>query len=101
MPRRFDPASHPALLRYTLLSLLQEAGEEVGAAILKSAAGKVLRAPVGGNELRKQLAWLHRHGLVSRSETDGVITGAYITERGIDIATGAETMLGVAPPEPD
>lgn len=55
---------------------------------------------VSADRLEADLWWLHEQGLVERNAAEGV-TVATLTVRGLDVATGAATVPGVARPGPE
>lgn len=85
--------------RIVLDSLRQDADYSINESVLRS----ILREfgfTVSCDRLRTDLAWLVEQGLVTTSETSGVMV-AKITNRGVDVAAGCIVLPGVARPEPE
>jgi DNA-binding GntR family transcriptional regulator len=85
--------------RIVLDALRQDADYSINESLLRG----VLRQfgfSVSRDLMRTDLAWLVEQGLITSSETGGVLV-ARITNRGDDVASGCIIVPGVARPEPE
>jgi len=85
------------------LAILRHLGEAAGGCANDSLLHGImldLGLALSRDQLRTELSWLSEQRLVElRRPKDGVLV-AYITERGIDVATGAAIVPGVQRPSP-
>ncbi|RHW17187.1 ArsR family transcriptional regulator [Sphingomonas gilva] len=87
-------------LRLTLLRVLANAPSYcANSSILAEAVGMMgLRA--SRDQVRSELAWLREQRLVTIEEPSPALLVACITERGLDVSSGASTVPGVQRPSP-
>lgn len=85
--------------RLVLLRALQAAAEYRANAYLLRRYCEVLGHVTPADRLETDLAWLREQGLVGTEQQQGV-TVATLTQRGLDVATGATTVPGVQRPAP-
>lgn len=81
-----------------LMVLAQDADYSHNEYVLRSAL-RSMGHGISQDKLRSELAWLAEQGLVTTSDTAGVVI-ARLTARGRDVAEGTATTPGVKRPEP-
>lgn len=84
--------------RLVILQILSRSEETANVRVLYSELPDVGHR-VGMDELRTELSWLDRQGLIELSGSD-VLVVATLTERGLDAAHGRITVPGVRRPAP-
>lgn len=86
--------------RLRLLQLLNQDGDKAATEYELKQAMAAMGRSIAGDKLKDQLRWLEQQWLVkiqpSLIESTGMVVR--ITERGVDVATGATVMDGVEQP---
>lgn len=85
--------------RLVLLRGLQNSASYRANAFLLRRYCEAVAHIVSADRIEQDIAWLHEQGLAVREQLDGV-TLATLTQRGLDVATGATTVPGVEKPQP-
>ncbi len=86
--------------RLVLLRGLEAAAEYQANAYLLRRFCESVGHLASADRIEADIAWLAEQGLVVRTVNGGV-TIAKLTQRGLDVATGAATTPGVARPRPE
>lgn len=86
--------------RLVLLRALESAAEYQTNAYLLRRFAESVGHRASSDQIEGDIAWLHEQGLLVKSTSQGV-TIAKLTGRGLDVATGAATVPGVARPQPE
>lgn len=85
-------------MRLQMLRYLNEGGYSQNESILNDLV-KRGGHNVGRDKVRTELAWLQEQGLVGLDDSAGFYV-ATITQRGVDVATGATVVPGIKRPGP-
>lgn len=85
--------------RLVLLKGLESAAQYKANGFLLRRYCEAVGHVVSADQVATDLAWLGEQGLVSLEKT-GDVTVATITARGLDVASGAAKVPGVARPQP-
>lgn len=85
--------------RLVLLRALHVAAQYKANAYLLRRYCESIGHTVSADRLEQDIAWLAEQGLVERTKHQDV-TVAQLLQRGLDVATGATTVPGVARPQP-
>ena len=85
--------------RLVLLRALQHATQYKANAYLLRRYCESIGHTVIADRIEQDIAWLAERGLVERAQHLGV-TVATLTQRGLDVATGAASVPGVQRPQP-
>lgn len=85
--------------RLVLLRGLQAAAQYRANAYLLRRYCEMLGHTVSADRIEQDIAWLTEQGLTTKEIVQGV-TIATLTQRGVDVATGAVTVPGVKRPLP-
>lgn len=83
-----------------ILRLLSEAaGYRLNSSVLATALGEWGHR-VSADQARTYIAWLAEQGLITAETVSDRVLVATITDRGLDVASGAALVPGVARPRP-
>ena len=85
--------------RLVLLRALHAAAQYSANAYLLRRFAESVGHTVSADRIEQDIAWLAEQGLVERTKHQDV-TVAQLLQRGLDVATGATTVPGVARPQP-
>ena len=85
--------------RAILQILAQDSGYSCNDAILRTAVDRATAITLTAQEIRDHLAWLEDRGAVTTESVPPYIL-AKLTDRGMELARGHETMDGVSRPAP-
>ena len=86
--------------RRTILQLLaQDRGYSMNDAILRRAVDRLTAVTLSASEIREHLAWLEDRGAVTTESVPPYVL-ATLTDKGLALAEGAETIAGVSRPLP-
>ena len=85
--------------RTILQALAEDRGYSLNHRILRSVIDRLTAITLDETEVREHLAWLEDRGAVTTEEVPPYVV-AKLTDKGLAVARGHETLAGVSRPEP-